>query len=278
MNLGNDFLIDRLKNLYKTKNIDVDTRGWALPVAKSFFELGIFSYDNFARHENSNVTPGDDTKIHAHNNVKKALQNHVNGSVKPSIDYIKAYCDFFGCSSDYLLGFIDTPLHTTYDDIPLKFETIQALKQIHTNYLKNGATALYSFISGIPKNPYQTMDTLNLLLSSPHFENILYKLEDYLNPQYDTPMVFLNAEFTSDGKAHYHIPQNNLHQTPLRDDNDQIILDSNGMPTYDTYLLLARDNMPSDYRRVKVDNDFLESVALREIENYIRNIKSDYDK
>lgn len=278
MDLGNTFLVDRLKYLYTTKGIDINTRGWALPVAKSFFDMGIFDYDNFAVHHNSNVTPGDDTKIHAHSNVKKALQNHVNGSVNPGIDYIRAYCDFFGCSSDYLLGFIDTPLHTKYDDIPLKFETIQALQEIRKNYLKQGAVSFYSYVNGIPKNPRQTLDTLNFLLSNPNFESILYKLEDYLNPQYSIPMFFMDATQSSDGKAHYHIPHNPIHETPKRDDKGDIVLDSNNMPVYDRCLPLVKDvTMPSDYRKIDIDNDFLEGVALREIEKYIGNIKRDYE-
>lgn len=279
MNLGNTFPVcDRLKSLYKTKNIDTDTRGWALDVAKMLFDMSILDYDNFAKHENSNVIPMDDTKIHAHNNVKKALQNHVNGSVMPGVDYITVYCKFFGCSSDYLLGFIDTPLHTKYDDIPLKFETIQALQEIQKNYLKQRAVSFYSYVNGIPKNPRQTLDTLNFLLSNPNFESILYKLEDYLNPQYSIPMFFMDATQSSDGKAHYHIPHNPIHETPKRDDKGDIVLDSNNMPVYDRCLPLVKDvTMPSDYRKIDIDNDFLEGVALREIEKYIYNLKRDYE-
>ena len=50
------------------------------------------------------------------------------------------------------------------------------------------------------------------------------------------------------------------------------------MPVYDRCLPLVKDvTMPSDYRKIDIDNDFLEGVALREIEKYIGNIKRDYE-
>lgn len=279
MKVRNDFPIcERLKYLYSTKNIDTTVNGWALYVAQSLFEMGILDYDNFSTHSNSNVNPGDDTKIHAHNNVKKALQNHINGK-GVSVDYITAYCKFFGCSSDYLLGFIDTPLHTKYDDIPLKHETINALKRIKANYLNHGYQTFVAFMYGIERQPYQPLDMLNFVLCSPQFENMLYTLEDYIKPDYCIPMFYMDANQDASGKAQYHIPHNPIHEKIVYDNKGNVVLDNDNMPVYDRYLPLVKSTLhPTDYRAIQIDKNFLESVALREIEKAIEDMKAEYIK
>ncbi len=269
---------ERLVALYRTKHIDViNERGWALRVAKEMYDTGILEHDDYKPHKNAE-TDVTDTKIHNHSNTKHLLQGHVNGK-NISIDWIKNYCIYFGCSSDYLLGFIDTPTHTQYDDIPLKLETIQALKRIQKNYLEQGYMCFVAAMHQIQKQPYQPLDMLNYLLQSPDFEKMLYSLEDYFKPEYNIPVFYLDANQSPTGKAGYHVPHNQIHEIVKRDDKGKVILNDNLMPEYDRYLPLAKNaSVPTDNRPIPINDSFMENVAMLDIQKAIDNMKKEYLK
>lgn len=56
----------------------------------------------------------DSDKTYQRNKTQKRIALHINGK-KASISWIQKYCKFFGCSADYLLGYIDKPTHEITD-------------------------------------------------------------------------------------------------------------------------------------------------------------------
>ena len=85
-----------------------------------------------------------------------------------------------------------------------------------------------------------------------------------MNPVYNKPMCFVAAGEKVGGvtatQADYHIPTNQIHKRGN-----------------DNYIPLVRnENNPTDYRAVRVNDSFLESVALLQIQKYIDTIKADY--
>ncbi|MBO4784728.1 MAG: hypothetical protein IKS60_03545 [Lachnospiraceae bacterium] len=54
--------------------------------------------------------PAGCNKAYERTKIQKRIALHIKGE-KVSISWIQKYCKFFGCSSDYLLGLIDTPTH-----------------------------------------------------------------------------------------------------------------------------------------------------------------------
>ena len=270
---------DRLKYLYGTIDIDTDSKGWSVKVARMLFDNGIceYSYTSDGLNEQTEVQ----TQANERGNVGRVLEKHIKVKDASKIDtkYIMIYCSLFGCSSDYLLGFINTPLHTAYDDVPLKHETINALKRIRANYFRQGFATLQLAVHGIERQPYQPVDMLNFVLCNPHFEDMLYTLEDYIKPDYCIPMFYMDGKQDATGKAHYHIPHNPIHEKPVVHKDGTPVLDDNNNPVYDRYLPLVKDiTCPTDYRPIPIDSAFLEGVAFREIEKHIEGIKSDYIK
>lgn len=266
--MRNDFPIsERLKELYKTKNIDTNKWGWALDVAKNLFDLGYLDYADYSEHQNNNVIPGDDTVIHANNTVKRTLQNHVNGKM-PSADYIIIYCKYFGCSSDYLLGLIDTPLHTQYDDIPLDFETIQNLNAIREQCNKNDTDDITVTVMSdgkLKRTPQQRVNTLNKLLSSEYFLHIVYAFHNFINSTFSKPVHFNPS---SNGVPGGWV----LNDTPM--DRTNYIDDNGNIVETERYIYLAKDgNVPSDNIPLIINETFIENVELENIKTYLREIK-----
>jgi hypothetical protein len=65
--------------------------------------------------------------------VEKKIQNHLNSDDTRSLqgEFVTAYCNFFGCSADYLFGYIDLPTHS---DTNIQNET--GLSADSINFLK----------------------------------------------------------------------------------------------------------------------------------------------
>lgn len=270
---------DRLKYLYDEKKIDTTCKGWYNKVAQELFDTGICDFTN--THDMFSTKTEKQTRQTEISNVGRTLEKHltVTDAKKIQTEYIMIYCAYFDCSSDYLLGFISSPLHTKYDDIPLKHQTITALKRIKANYLEQGYQSFVAFMYGIERQPYQPLDMLNFVLCSPQFENMLYTLEDYIKPDYCIPMFYMDANQDASGKAQYHIPHNPLHEKIVYDNKGNVVLDNDNMPVYDRYLPLVKSTLhPTDYRAIQIDKNFLESVALREIEKAIEDMKAEYIK
>lgn len=269
----------RLLRLYDIKGIDTKNIHWAVTVAKDMILHGIIDYDDYSPHTTDHGK--DDTETQVNNKIAKSLRNHTNPDYKGDIStiWIKRYCDYFGCSSDFLFGYIETPLHTTYDDIPLTYEAISAINSIkqRRNSLQKQSDKLSSY--GIKYQPYNNIELLNYILSNPAFEYLLCSLEDYIKPEYNKPMFVLGGQESITGKSGYYIPTHNnyVHKRARYDKKGVLVTDEKGKPVYDNYLPLVKDeSTPSEYRSVRIDDTFLETVSMQKIQRYIDTIKKDY--
>lgn len=172
-------------------------------------------------------------------------------------------------SCDYILGVSDT-LNIGNKEIEdmtgLNEQAIENLRTFNANLLNNVALALVASEYGIVHIPYNPIDTLNMIINSPECEGLLSAIEDYISPEYNKPMCYVAAGEKVGGvttkKADYHIPTNQIHKRGS----------DNFMP------LVKDENTPTDYRAVKIDSAFLESVAMLQIQKHIDTIKSDYNQ
>lgn len=179
-------------------------------------------------------------------------------------------------SCDYILGVSDT-LNIGNKEVEeitgLNEQAIENLRTFNANILNDVALALVASEYGIVHTPYNPIDTLNMIINSPDCEGLLCAIEDYINPEYNKPMCYVAAGEKVGGtiakRADYHIPTNQIHKKPRQDNKGHI--------AYDNYIPLVKDeNTPTDYRAVKIDSAFLESVAMLQIQKYIDTIKADY--
>ena len=170
-------------------------------------------------------------------------------------------------SCDYILGVSDSLNigNTEIEDMTGLTETaIETLRGFKAGLIEQLATAFIMSDYGITYTPYNPVGLLNILLSSPNINGLLSAIEDYMNPVYNKPMCYVAAGEKIGGvtakKADYHIPQNQIYKRGN-----------------DNYIPLVRnEDNPTDYRAVRVNDSFLESVALLQIQKYIDTIKADY--
>lgn len=174
--------------------------------------------------------------------------------------------DILKVSCDYILG--AAPLNIGNKEIEdmtgLTETAIETLRGFKAGLLEQLATAFIMSDYGITYTPYNPVGLLNVLLSSPNINGLLSAIEDYMNPVYNKPMCFVAAGEKIGGvtakRADYHIPNNQIH----KQGNDNYIP------------LVRNENNPTDYRAVRVNDSFLESVALLQIQKYIDTIKAEY--
>ncbi len=170
-------------------------------------------------------------------------------------------------SCDYILGVSDSLNigNSEIEDMTGLTETaIETLRGLKSDLISQLTTALVASDYGITYTPYNPVGLLNILLSSPKINDLLSAIEDYMNPIYNKPLCYVVAGEKIGGvtakKADYHIPQNQIYKRGT-----------------DNYIPLVRDeNNPTDYRAVRINESFLESVALLQIQKNIDTIKAEY--
>lgn len=187
-------------------------------------------------------------------------------------------------SCDYILGRTDS-LNIGNKEIEkitgLNETAIEMLRTLKGGLIEDlTANYLYPDLYGVPYNP---IGLLNILFGDPNIKGLLSAIEDYFNPVYDKPMYVITEGEQVGGttalKMDYHIPPNHnqIHKRIKRDSKGKPILDSNFMPAYDNILPLVKDeNTPTDYRALHINDSFLESVAMLQIQKYIDTIKADH--
>lgn len=182
--------------------------------------------------------------------------------VTPSIDKLMALSELYGVSIDYLVGKTD---YTSVDNemisnvTGLSDDSIENIKAIRLrgaqdDYMNCVVTDM--FTGGmIRKTPrFIVTNTLNKLLSSPYFESILYAVDDFINTHYNIPVHYEKAQ---------------PHIKPGWYENNQQIYNGSDMCMS---FACDKSNL-SDTRDMVVSDTFLESVALKDIEKALYEIK-----
>lgn len=198
-----------------------------------------------------------------------------NSVTYPEIDSDKLIklSDIYSVSVDYLLGRSDcVSVENSYINklTGLCDNAISTLKSLNMN---NGIT-----IAG-----HNEIDTLNILLSDFLVTlSFLGGLQDFLNIRYKIP-VFHTGRYE---KVNNYTDE--LHPEPI--DNvavPQCIVPSNSYDVIkgehgysDTYLLTFAKSKekPYDNYQIPLTNDFFESIALKTIENSLRNLRKSHNE
>lgn len=140
---------NRLRNLM---NIYTPTLKNEAALSKAMHERGILKY------EETNREGKPKTKYECIRHKERRIHDHLGFSdcANVSVAWIKCYCDFFNCSADYLLGYIDLPTHQNTDVQKVTGLSDAAIKQLNilsnsnAIELRNNVSTLSYLIEYIP--------------------------------------------------------------------------------------------------------------------------------
>lgn len=263
---SNPIFGNRLKYLYELNNIDTNTRKWALSVAKSLYDKNILYYGN----ENK-------TKEMHHNDTARQLQAHLLRDTPNDTIWIKRYCDFFDCSSDFLLGYIDEPTHEKndiYKSTGLSSQAIDCLKSLMISD-ENAVNCMQPSLRVLP--------VLNDLMSDKIFFDMLLRgINQYLNTEYYIPVYHTGNAIHRDSEKGILLDEETIISNSGKDrepEHSFTYIDNNGyrqtanFPTmYFQHFAKNADN-PYDNISIPIDVNFMQSVALKQIENSLNEIR-----
>ncbi|MDE7177058.1 MAG: hypothetical protein K2O59_04520 [Lachnospiraceae bacterium] len=208
---------------------------------------------------------------------ERTIKNHLNlnsldnlnSSESLSTIYLIEYCNFFHCSADYLLGFIDFPTQenqSIYD--------ITGLNNTAINTLSSWFEYERNMKKDYQEQIYFPIETLNTLLSDDNMEWLLRGIQDLLKSNYKIP-AYHNGEYeTVNINKKY---SNCLTPKYIVPDSDHDVIKGHGEFS-DLYLLtLVQDKEKTwDHTQIVLDDDFFEAVAMKTIEKYLREIRNNY--
>lgn len=174
--LNQGFISERIKYLMNGQN-RLKTKYFTISaMVKDMYESSckIFNYDS--------VNP-DDRKLEREQK-QRIISRHLKGTL-PSYDWLIAYCNFFGCDSDFLLGIQEKPSKDITD--------ISAKTGLSDNAIKS-ILKLQSADNEKTDSDYRIMQILNDLLVVDNgnlFKELMQSIRTYLcASEYTTPAVF----------------------------------------------------------------------------------------
>lgn len=243
MNLGNIFPVNdksfgiRLKSLMDYNNLNASSLATRICGFDYQPSIGDTSYTTFISTKRS---------INKHLNIKGSLSDAGNNVTSR---YISDYCRILDCEPDFLFGYIDSPTHKKTDinkEICLSSKSVETLQKWKESLDKKERKKFL-----IRNRP---MDTLNLLLSEPFITERLFKgIEDYLYHDYHIPA--------------YH---DNSGQCVAFTDWQDVVKDcDNNISAYSLTLLKDNTDDMRDNRNILIDENFLDTVALKNVERYL---------
>lgn len=231
-------------------------RLWGLMRDKGFIDVSTFAKElykyitfNCPADRPTDTTSYDYKRYEANKELaqKKIIKNLYDSSTM-DFNYLSAYCKFFNCSADYLLGSIDLPTHKGTDintETGLSNDAIETLKTIAIRAkIQLGGSAS------------KRLDTLNYILKDGEtFEEFLSNLALYIDNNYKTPLY--------------------------RDPDKQCYVDvsyvcANGERGM-AFGYQTKDNKGNDgYESIGVSVDILESHAMLKMQEIMNNWKRSY--
>lgn len=194
---------------------------------------------------------------------EKTYRGYEDETVSPSVEQLTLLADFYNVSVDYILGRSScTSVENQYisDMLGLSDESIENIKKCRKQWLVNDASIcmLDSYTGGQINRTSQVFtqqNTLNTLLSSKHLMGFVSSLNHFINAQYNIPVHYKRTSGRNAGGW-------------IRN-NTQIY---NG---FECITLACNEENLSDNVDVLVDDTFLESVALKQIEQILSGIKAE---
>lgn len=199
----------------------------------------------------------------------KTLQKIEQGKQDISSNALCQLADVLGVSTDYLLcrtNYTSINNEMISHEIGLSDASIENIKDVIKDDNRHNISALVlkACSNGAIRPPVKnSIKYLNDLLSSDCLINFLFALEMYLDTSYNIPI-------------HYETEKKN--QLPgWRPDNQYMFGDANGC----NCIALAK-NMPNledvnldDFKPIPINDTFMETVALKDIDNILKLIKKD---
>lgn len=281
-----------LIHLYQLKGIDtsISSRGrgrdagWATGVVIEMFNLGLLEFN-----DGRLGTDAEENRTRQKNSTARVLQEHLKTALAENVSglWLSRYCSYFGCSCDYLMGYIEKP---TYQDTDIYKETgldensVRTLEEIQkTDEIDNSITVFpqslrkemtpeeeekfmdtfcntpEEYIKPYPSGDVKLMDLLNFLLSDCYkVEELLMAFRNLVNP-YAVPVFY-------DDKNGWTFPDNQWSKDIF-----------NNHVTY-TINLASDEKKPDNNLPIWITKDFLDSVNMKSIENVFRDFCNNYRK
>lgn len=146
---------ERLEHLMAAAGYDVTKRGMDRKLSKAMHAAGCLPVNEKLSIDMEDAKALLEKSI---DNNRKVIGNHRKAAAPPSTEWIMAYCRFFRCSADYLLGYIDSPTH---ESVAVEQET--GLSEASVSVLRRfSAAARAGDHSG--ENERKVLEVLDLLL------------------------------------------------------------------------------------------------------------------
>lgn len=165
----------------------------AKELAKELYEKGYVSV-NQKKESFSDPCVIDNNAVAS---IEKKIQKHLNADKPDKLqgEFVMAYCRFFGCSADYLFGYIALPTHKTtniYEETGLSENAIDRLVQLNV---------LSKLFPGSQRDKFKV---INLILSDTKDNNELSSLLEYL-------VAFCRFKVSPDNDHSYVVNKNGIH-------------------------------------------------------------------
>lgn len=127
---------ERLEYLMKQDGINIVKKGADRELSKRMYNKGVLHYSG----------EDYDTKNKNINTARRRIEEHrkVESASNISGYWLKAYCDYFHCSADYLFGYIELPTH---EKTNIKNATGLSVKAIERITSKNGNIPKQDFLN-----------------------------------------------------------------------------------------------------------------------------------
>ena len=200
--------------------------------------------------------------------VLKTYQQYEQEKTSPSAECLIALSKLYGVSVDYILGITD-------------FASVNGEAISKETGLSDAAISTLADIKKVGHiyAGHSELDTLNFLLSDKwECSALLASIQDLFHAQYSIPVYHVETGKRTDEKGN----ETPLVETVLPSGKIDVdkVFDSNGDVVHETrYVHLAKDeNDLRDNVSIAINQDFLESVALINIEKRLRAFRDKYTR
>ena len=146
----------RLEHLMTAAGYDVTKRGTDRKLSKAMHAAGCLPVNEKISMDATDAAELLEKSI---DNNRKVIGTHRKAAAPPSTEWIMAYCRFFRCSADYLLGYIDGPTH---EAVEIERET--GLSEASVDVLRRFAELIREEPGRRSENERKVLQALNYLL------------------------------------------------------------------------------------------------------------------
>ena len=166
MNNTESTFIDRFSYLARRKGFDISEHGAIANLGRAIYE-------------NEHSPEGDSADL-----IARAIRKQLKTGCDPTIHYIKMYCRYFDCTSDFLLGLESQPKHTTtdiYGETGLSDSAVEIMQEF---YMDDG---YFYFDEENEKKLLASVslsNVLNALIEADEFRQTLMLISHYLGQTY----------------------------------------------------------------------------------------------